>query len=137
MDQQTPSPYRIAKYVQCVAVVLAIWGVVGWWLKTTPGWPAVVTGCCVGLNAWREPSRGHGGRRGLLEIVALVLFCWTLILVGRFVCTVAAVNHDVVWLAYRATTEEDGMAILAGDVSDERNDKVAQGDIEISSALAI
>jgi hypothetical protein len=40
-------------------------------------------------------------------------------------------------LAYRAATDEDGIAILAGDISEEREGTVAPGGVEIHSISAI
>ncbi len=137
MNQQASSPRLSIPLIRCSAVVLTIWAVAGWWLNATPGWLAVVTGCCVGINTWCERSHGNGSRRKLLDIAAIVLFCWALIIAGRFVCTVAAVNHSVAWLAYRATTDEDGIAILAGDISEKRKEEAMPGNVEIHSASAI
>ena len=127
----------MAPLIWCAGLVLTIWAVVGWWLNTTPDWLAVVTGCCVGLTSWSERSHGHANRRKLLDVAALVLFCWVLIIAGRFVSTVAAVNHNVVWLAYRAATDEDGIATLAGDISEEREEVSKPGGAELHSVSAI
>ncbi len=122
MDQQTFSLRRLAPYIWCAALVLTIWGIVGWWLQATPGWLAVVTGCAVGINAWLAPRRANGRQLKLLDVAAMAMFCWALIIAGRFVSTVAGVNHSVVWLAHRSATDEDGVGILADDISKERDD---------------
>lgn len=137
VDQQTLSLSRLAPLIRCAALVLTIWGIVGSRLQSTPGWLAVVTGCCVGISAWFKPHRANGKQRKLVDLAALALFCWALIIAGRFVCTLSGVNHGILWLAYRSATDEDGIAILSGDLSEERVEAAANGNAAIHSVSAI
>lgn len=137
MDQLTFSLRRLMPQIWCAALVLAIWGIVGWYLHATPGWLAVVTGGFVGINAWLEPRRENGRQLKLLDVAAMAMFCWALIIAGRFVSNVSGVNHSVVWLAHRPATDEDGIGILAADISEERVDTPLTKDATIQSPSTI
>ena len=81
-----------------------------------------MTGCCVAITVRRERFRANRRQLKLFEVAVLILFCWVLIIAGRFLSTVAGVNHSIVWLAYRSAADEDGIAVLAGDISEVRDE---------------
>ena len=96
-----------------------------------------MTGFCVGINSWRVRSRESGQRIKLVELAALATFCWALIIGGRFVCTLSGVNHGILWLTYRSATEEDGIAILSRDLSEEREEASGHREAHIAPSSAI
>lgn len=107
--------------IPCGLGILVIWSVVGYLLHATPGWMTIVTGLGLGLCVRRNPFWSVNGQTPLINFLLLGMFCWGLILAGRFAGAVAGVNHQTVWKTFRAATDEDGIGELAWTRRNEAN----------------